>query len=233
MEDPALRCECGSERANKHGTYDRNPHGREPVRVQRYRCLTCGGTFSPSLSYIKDDYWYPDEIRRLVRVVNAFTDASLERLQDICTVHFAVRPSDQQIRNWITEDTGEIVENDLPICSGIYTYDEQYLWVDGKRKYRFLLYDDLMGAPVAEQAVDDCSKATVREFLTAALDDKPVFVVTTDGRSEYAEIVEDDLGAFHHRCHFHFLKNGEKKLRNKVFQSVRYSNAEKLHAAIV
>jgi transposase-like protein len=95
------------------------------------------------------------------------------------------------------------------------------------------LYDDLMGAPVAEQAADRCSKATVRDFLTAALEDKPVYVVTTDGRSDYADIVEDDLGAFHHRCHFHFLKNGEKKLQNKVFRSVRYSNEEKLHAAIV
>lgn len=233
VEDPTLVCECGSERANKHGTYDRHPHGRAPVRVQRYRCRICGGTFSPSLSYIKDDHQYPDEVRRLVRVVKAFTGASLERLQDICTVHFAVRPSDEQIRNWITEDTGEIVANDLPTYSGIYTYDEQYLRIDGKRAYRLLLYDDLMGAPVAEQVVDGCAKATVREFLTTALEDKPVFIVTTDGRSDYAEIVEDDLGAFHHRCHYHFLKNGEKKLRKKVFQSVRYSNAEKLHAAIV
>ena len=236
VEDPEPVCECGSARVNKHGTYDRHPRGRSPVWVQRYQCLICGGTFSPSVTFIADDHWYPDEVRQLVRVVNAFTDASLERLQNICIVHFGVRPSDQQIHNWITEDTedtGEIVENDLPMCSGIYTYDEQYLWVDGKRKYRLLLYDDLMGAPVAEQAVDGCSKATVRKFLTAALEDKPVFVVTTDGRSEYAEIVEDDLGAFHHRCHFHFLKNGEKKLRNKVFQSVRYSDAEKLHAAIV
>jgi hypothetical protein len=233
VEDPSLVCECGSERANKHGTYDRHPHGRAPVRMQRYRCRICGGTFSPSLSYIEDDYQYPDEVRRLVRVVNAFTDASLERLQDICTVHFSVRPSDEQIRHWITEDTGEIVANDLPTYSGIYTYDEQYLRIDGKRAYRLLLYDDLMGAPVAEQVVDGCAKATVREFLTTALEDKPVFVVTTDGRSDYAEIVEDDLGAFHHRCHYHFLKNGEKKLRKKVFQSVQYSNAEKLHAAIV
>src|SRR5699024_2982102 len=105
--------------------------------------------------------------------------------------------------------------------------------IDGKRAYRLLLYDDLMGAPVAEQVVDGCEKATIREFLTTALGDKPVFVVTRDGRSDYAEIVEDDLGAFHHRCHYHFLKNGEKKLREKVFRSVRYSNAEKLHAAIV
>jgi hypothetical protein len=233
VEDPEPVCECGSARVNKHGTYDRHPHGRAPVWVQRYRCLICGGTFSPSLTFIEDDYWYPDEVRQLVRVVNAFTDASLERLQDICTGHFAVRPSDQQIHNWIAEDTGEIVANDLPMYSGIYTYDEQFLWIDGKRKYRLTLYDDLMGAPVAEQAADGCSKSTVREFLTTALEDKPVFVVTTDGRPDYAEIVEDDLGAFHHRCHFHFLKNGEKKLRNKVFQSVRYSNAEKLHAAIV
>lgn len=233
VEDSTLVCECGSERANKHGTYGRHPRGHSPVRVQRYRCRICGGTFSPSLSYIKDDYQYPDEVRRLVRVVNAFTDASLERLQDICTVHFGVRPSDEQIRNWITEDTGEIVANDLPTYSGIYTYDEQYLRIDGKRAYRLLLYDDLMGAPVAEQVVDGCEKATVREFLTTALENKPVFVVTTDGRSDYAEIVEDDLGAFHHRCHYHFLKNGEKKLRNEVFRSVRYSNAEKLHAAIV
>jgi hypothetical protein len=233
VEDPEPVCECGSEHVNKHGTYGRHPRGRAPVRVQRYWCLICGGTFSPSLSFIEDDYWYPDEVRRLVRVVNAFTDASLERLQDICTGHFSVRPSDQQVHNWIAEDTGEIVENDLPLYSGIYTYDEQFLWIDGKREYRLILYDDLMGAPVAEQAVDGCSKSTVREFLTTALEDKPIFVVTTDGRSDYAEIVEDDLGAFHHRCHFHFLKNGEKKLRNKVFQSVRYSNAEKLHAAIV
>jgi hypothetical protein len=233
VEDPTLVCECGSERANKHGTYGRHPRGRSPVRVQRYRCRICGGTFSPSLSYIEDEHQYPDEVRRLVRVVNAFTDASLERLQDICTIHFGVRPSDEQIRNWITEDTGEIVANDLPTYSGIYTYDEQYLRIDGKRAYRLLLYDDLMGAPVAEQVVDGCSKSTVREFLTTALEDKPVFVVTTDGRSDYAEIVEDDLGAFHHRCHYHFLKNGEKKLRNEVFRSVRYSNAEKLHAAIV
>jgi hypothetical protein len=57
--------------------------------------------------------------------------------------------------------------------------------------------------------------------------------VITDGRSDYAEILFHDFGAFHHRCHYHFLENGEKKLRKKVFQSVRNSNAENLHAAIV
>lgn len=203
------------------------------MRVQRYRCSICGSTFSPSLSSVEDNHQYPSEVKRLGRVVNAFTDASLENLQDICTVHFGVRPSDQQLSNWITEDTREIVENDLPQYSGVYTYDEQYLHIDGERAYRFVLYDDLMDAPVGEHVADRLTKDAVRDFLTALLENKPAYVITTDGRDEYAEIVEDDIDAFHHRCSFHFLRNGEKKLRNTVFRSVRHSNAEKLHAAIV
>jgi IS1 family transposase len=224
---------CGLINATKHGTYTRNPNGRAPVRVQRYRCSICGRTFSPSLSYVEDRHQYPAEVKRLGRVVNAFTDASLENLQDICIVHFGLRPSDQQLCNWITEDTREIVESDLPQYSGVYTYDEQYLRIGGERAYRFVLYDDLMDAPVGERVADRLTKDAVHDFLTELLDDKPAYVITTDGRDEYAEIIEDDVDAFHHRCHFHFLRNAEKQLRNAVFRSVRHSNAEKLHAAIV
>ena len=141
---------CGSADVVKHGSYTRNPHGRAPVRVQRYRCPVCDGTFSPSLSFIEDGHRYPADVKRLGRVVNAFIDASLENPRDICIIHFGVRPSDQQLHNWTTVDTREIVENDLPQYSGIYTYDEQYLRIDGAREYRLTLYDDLMGAPVGE-----------------------------------------------------------------------------------
>lgn len=121
---PPVCPECGSREIVKNGTYRRNPHGPAPVRVQRYQCQDCPGSFSPSLSFIDDGHRYPREISRLVRVVNAFTDASLEALQEICTVQHGVYPSDQQIHDWITERTGEIVANDLPVHSGIYTYDE-------------------------------------------------------------------------------------------------------------
>jgi len=161
------------------------------------------------------------------------TESSLENRQDILTVHYDVRPSDQQIHNWCTEQTAEIVANDLPVYSGVYTYDEQYLTVDGTRAYRLTIYDELLRAPVAESIVDRCTKETVREFLTTVLAEKPVHVVTTDGRADYPEIIENDLNAAHHRCNFHFLKNGEKKLRNTVFESVRYTNKERLRGAIV
>jgi hypothetical protein len=83
----AICPKCGSIDTVKHGTYTRNPHGRAPVRVQRYLWSICGRTFSPSLSYAEDGHQYPIEVKRLGRLVNAFTDTSLENLQDICTVH--------------------------------------------------------------------------------------------------------------------------------------------------
>ena len=226
--------ECGRTDLWKNGKYTRHPHGRDSVRVQRYQCPNCPGSFSPSLPEVDDGHRYSRHVRHLGRVVNAFTDASLEAIQDICTIHYGTRPSDQQIHNWITDDPGqgEIV-NDLPVYSGIYSYDEQYIRINGERVYRLTVYDELMHAPVAESLADRCTKQIVRDFLQTVLAEKPTYVITTDGRSEYTEIIEDDLGAFHHRCQFHFLGNGEKKLRNRVFRSVRYTDSEKLRGAVV
>ena len=223
---------CGTGDVSKNGTYERHPHGRQSVRVQRYCCALCG-SFAPSHPSVEDDHRYPRAVTQLADAVDAFSDVSLEGIQDILTVHYGVRPTDQHIHNNLTEQTAEIVENDLPVYSGVYTYDEQYLTVNGHRAYRLTVYDELMRAPVAESVVGQCNKETVREFLTSALAEKPTSVITTDGRSDYPEIVEDDLGAVHHRCRFHFIKNGEKTLRSSVFQSLRYSDTEKLRGAIV
>ena len=45
----------------------------------------------------------------------------------------------------------------------------------------------------ANAFADRFTKDTVRDFLTELLDDKPAYVITTDGRDEYAEIVEDNV----------------------------------------
>ena len=119
--------DCGGP-VSKNGGYERHPHGCQPVRVQRYVCPNCR-SFSPSHPAVEDDHRYPRAVRQLAADVNVLTDSSLENRQDLLTVYYYVRPSDQQIHNWCTEQTGEIVANDLPALSGIYTYDEQYLTI--------------------------------------------------------------------------------------------------------
>jgi len=202
------------------------------VRVQRYVCANCC-SFSPTHPSVADDRHYPRAVTQLATAVDVLTDSSLENRQDLLTIHYGVRPSDQQIHNWCSERTAEIVANDLPVCSGIYSYDEQYLTIDGNRAYRLTVYDELLRAPVDDRFGDRCTKETVREFLTTVLAEKPVHVVTTDGRSDYPDIIEDDLDAAHHRCNFHFLKNGEQNLQNTVFESVRYNNTKRLRGAII
>jgi len=232
LELPEPECpECGGP-VSKNGVYERHPHGCQAVRVQRYLCSHCR-SFSPTHPSVEDDHHYPRAVTQLATAVDVLTDSSVENRQDLLTIHYDVRPSDQQIHNWCTEPTEEIVTNDLPVCSGVYSYDEQYLTINGNRAYRLTVYDELLRAPVAESIVDRCTKENVRTFLTTVLAEKPVHVVTTDGRSDYPDIIEGDLDAVHHRCSFHFLKNGEQKLQNTVFESVRYTNKERLHGAIV
>jgi hypothetical protein len=242
---------CGACEPTKNGTYQRNPHGTAPVRMQQYECIH-GDSFTESLDWIKDSYQYPTFIIRLCLVVFVLTDASLGTIQDIVTVAFNERPSKQRISEWAGNATGdqdrhreptqygEVVINDLPTYSGIYTYDEQYVKVDHCDAYRLTVYDSLMQAPVAEQLVRRCTKEIITEFLTTALAEKPIFAVTTDGRSDYAEIVEDELGALvadecaveHHRGLFHFLRNVEDALEREL-ESVRYSSQRKCRMAIV
>lgn len=242
---------CGTDRPKKNGTYQRHPHGTAPVRMQQYEC-TQGGSFTESLDWIKDGYQYPTFIIRLCLAVFILTDTSLGTIQDIVTITFNERPSKQQINDWASNATGdqdrhrkstnygEVVINDLPTYSGIYTYDEQYVTVDHCDAYRLTVYDSLMQAPVAEQIVGRCTKEVITEFLTTALAEKPIFAVTTDGRSDYAEIVEDELGDLvaeecgveHHRGVFHFLRNIEDAL-NRELESVRHSSQRKCRMAIV
>ena len=242
---------CGTEGPTKNGSYQRNPHGFDSVRMQQYECAN-GDSFSESLDGVKDGYRYPTIIIRLCLAVYVLTDASLGTIQDIVTITFDERPSRQRINEWISDTIGDperhrkptkfgkLVQNELPTYSGIYTYDEQYIEIDHGDAYRLTLYDSLMQAPVAELVVSSLKKEVIAEFLTNALADKPIYAVTTDGRSDYAEIVEDDLGELvaeecgvaHHRCLFHFLRNIRDALSREL-ESVHHSNQRKVRMAIV
>lgn len=244
---------CGAENPKKNGTYQRHPHGEQSVRMQQYHCPN-GDSFSESLGWIKDGYRYPNIIIRLCLAVFILTDVSLETIQDIVTITFGERPSTQRIHEWAvvangvedddehreSTDYGELVTNELPTYSGVYTYDEEYIEVDYGRAYRLTLFDSLMNAPVAEMIVGRCTKDAVTDFLTTALADKPIYTVTTDGRSDYAEIIEEKLGELvddesaveHHRCSFHFLGNIDDALEREL-ESVHHSPAQKRRIAIV
>lgn len=199
---------CDSaEQVSNWDSYQRDPHGRQAVRIQRYMCDRCASTFTTSLDGVEDGYRYPDTIRQLIVILYAVMGASCRSSQIICVLYFGVCPTRQRIHDWRSDvgSVGELVANELPshLFSGFYAYDEQHLKDAGDTKYRLLLYDAWRRVPVAEKLVERATKETIREFLTTALEGKPCQAVTTDGRQGIAQIVEHDLGVAHHRCLFH------------------------------
>ena len=53
---------------------------------------------------------------------------------------------------------------------------------------------------------DDFNQNTIQDFLERSLKDLEVKSITTDGNNSYPNII-DALGAIHHRCVFHIMKN--------------------------
>jgi transposase-like protein len=229
--------DCDSaDQVSNWDTYQRDPHGRPAVRIQRYMCNQCESTFTASLDEVEDNYRYPDPVRQLTVILYAVIGASCRSAQIICILYFGLCPSRQRIHDWRGESAslGELVANELPshLFSGFYAYDEQHLTDAGDTKYRLLVYDAVRRVPVAEKLVDRATKETIGDFLTSALEGKPCESVTTDGRRGIAQIVEHDLGVAHHRCLFHVQKNFVDDLETVLSRSF-YSESEKKAAAIV
>ena len=130
---------------------------------------------------------------------------SLRKLKEDLFTFFGISPSHQSIKNWVVIGDVKTIKNQISSYSGYYCYDEQYIKIDGKRKYRLTLFDSLLNIPVYEGIARDRAYKTVYGFLKEALEDKPLFAITTDHRREYKTII-DNLGEVHQLCIFHLSK---------------------------
>ena len=93
-------------------------------------------------------------------------------------------------------------------ASGIYCFDEQYVFVNKKLYLRLTLIDYHNKLIIGDFLVceEDYNNQTIQEFLEESLKDQPVEVIVTDGRKGYKSIIEA-VGAIQHRCFFHIMQN--------------------------
>jgi hypothetical protein len=87
----------------------------------------------------------------------------------------------------------------------IVHYDEQYLTIGKKKKYRLTLFDYRTKQVIADELVDLKDGATIEDFLRRNLDThKPIFIVTDLSRG-YHEIFKNIFGnkVYHQLCLFH------------------------------
>ena len=202
---------CLSRHVSRNGVYARELSGRQ-VKVQRYICNDCSYSFEarpPGYGYGKH---IPDDLRR--KAVSARLKSSLRKAADMCMIYLGAGISHETVRQsvpGIPHEAGKMES------SGYFSYDEQYVSVHGRRKYRFLLKDQHT-LQFREEILDELGEDATLGFLLRSLSGFSIpgtITITTDGyhyRNALAHVSRSmRIGVKRQRCLFHILKDLTKK----------------------
>jgi transposase-like protein len=222
---------CGSKNVIKQEYRQRKLliDDKEPLNVylRRYLCKTCGRKSTTNIKSL---------IKPYKRYINLFKDKlecfletgyrSLRKTQKDLQNFLENSPSHQTIRNWLTINNKNMIKNTERFYSGYYTYDEQFLRINGQRMYRLTLYDQIRNIPIAEQIVPKRTPAAITQFIQKSTNNKPLISVTTDHMPLYKNIM-DYIGVKHQLCVFHLFKMIGDKLYKKL-RSKKVTEREKI-----
>ena len=174
-EPPCPR--CLSRNVSRNGVYTRDLSGHH-VKIQRYICNDCSYSFEtrpPGYGYGKH---IPDDLRK--KAVSARLRSSLRKAADMCLIFLGAEVSHETVRQSVPSIPHEAGRME---SSGYFSYDEQYVSVHGKRKYRFLLKDQHT-LRFHEEIMDELGEDATSEFLMRSLGRFSIpgtITITTDG----------------------------------------------------
>lgn len=140
----------------------------EPLNVylRRYLCKTCGRKSITNInSLIKPYKRYINKFKTKLRSFIETGYRSLRKIQSDFQNFLGNSPSHQTIKNWLTINNKNMIKNTKRFYSGYYTYDEQFLRINGQRMYRLTLYDQIRNIPIAEQIVPKRTPAAITQFI--------------------------------------------------------------------
>lgn len=129
---------CFSRNVSRNGTYMREIQGHT-VRIQKYICGDCSYSFEarpPGYGYGKH---FPDDLMK--KTARSRVLSSLRKAAEMCGIFLGISVSHETVRASIPE----IPDGGKMPSSGYFSYDEQYVSINGERKYRFLLKDSITG----------------------------------------------------------------------------------------
>ena len=210
---------CSSDKVIKFGTNPKNLDNRVKIKVQRYHCTNCKNNFNTSLKGYQKDNLFSDEMREKYTSFFTKIKASLRSIRDFMEEHFKISVSHESIRLWTIEEGKKYRTEKEIIGSGIYCYDEQYLKVNGEKRYRLLLIDSMTNSVLGDRIVKHCKEPVIKSFLCETLNAQKVIAIVSDGKPEYNKILKEvrrDLTLknkiIHQLCTFHAQKNFSKAI---------------------
>ena len=180
--------------------------GAQKIYLRRYLCNSCGKKFTTPLDpVVERNHRYASIFKDRIKSLMKTKYRPLRKLREDLSTFFGISPSQQSIVNWLKIGNLKTIKNQVSNYSGYYCYDEQYIKIDGEKRYRLTLFDSMSNIPVSEEIVEDREYDTIYTFLKEVLKNKPHLAITTDHRREYKKMM-DDLNVEHQLCIFHLFK---------------------------
>lgn len=219
---------CGSKKLSHNGSNPKTLENGVQIWLQRYKCKACESGFTTPVEGYSEHNHYKDKTIDNTGKMRS-EDTSLRKIRDTFELIKDKAPSHEAIRQWMGK-RGEKSEKDKKKTkgSGIYSYDEQYLRINGERAYRLAVMDVDSKKPVNEKIVDQLTKDNIEDFLLESLKKKKLTALVTDGDSQYDDVLKEIARELqideiiHQLCVFHALKGlseaagkARKKTKNR------------------
>jgi hypothetical protein len=225
---------CGK-KFNKNGPVKFNLNKSRVIYKQQYICPNkdCRETtivdlsefIDPGSNYTKNFKSTVLEIKKIgylsnqkvAEIIGFFTGVDVSRLS---VFYLEDTLSDDYLDKRMDELNEMIKELGIE-PSGVFHYDEQYLWVNTDLKMRMTILDANTKLVIADETVtaEEFNKNTIKNFLNGNLKDLDVKCIVTDGDNSYPSIIEA-MGAIHQNCVFHKMQT----LIKAVYKTIRKNN---------
>ena len=257
MEDDVIFCYerydrvcpfCGGN-LSANGRYHVSINKCIDVEKQQYRCKDCNKSLVVDVENIGKNYCYMEETRLQGLNIGLIDHIPYEKMSEIIELMHGHAPSRQTILNHIEKNEEEFLEKEEKKLeeelkkagiepSGVYHYDEQYLFINGKLYIRLVILDNKTKMIIAKELIPsiEFNKNFVRNFLKSSFKGLPLKGIITDGVNYYQEII-DELGVPHQLCNFHKMENlmnlvykilNQKKLKIEKSKEKIENNEEKI-----
>ncbi|MDR3062684.1 MAG: hypothetical protein LBU40_00905 [Methanobrevibacter sp.] len=219
------------------------------VEKQQYICKKGNKSLITDIDFVDKNYCYMEEIYLKGLNISLIDYMSLEKMSEIIGDFYGHAPARQTILNNINKNYKEFItkeekkiEKELKKAnikpSGVYHYDEQYLFVSKDLYLRLIILDNKTKMIIAEELVHNnkFNKKFVKKFIHNNLKNLPLKGIITDGVNYYPEII-DELGVEHQLCNFHKMQNlmnlvyktlNRKKLKIKKLKEKTLKNEKKI-----
>ena len=221
-------CPCCNAKLTRNGTVDFNLNNTLIVKKQKYKCSNkkckhCQRSLWEK--YIEPGCNYTMKLKEFALELRFICNISYDKITEIIKLakNIDIRRDTlfkffkEEVPDFLSkkekENLEELKKQDISF-SEVLCYDEQYVLVDGKWKYRLTAMD-----PVSKWVYDtiliekeDFTQERIKKFIQSIMDITPITTLVTDGSNKYPQIAKD-LGLKHELCNFHKMQNYIDKIK--------------------